>query len=126
MTPFKSASHCLYWAVKTEHRKKQEAKEGATKSLLQTKKRLGVGPAKRLRSEKPSLLMAKRWKENLNQPQPRPPGPAPADDFTHAHKWKRGVREDATTVKELRLKASKIAPRHNKGALQYLPDEKDG
>ena len=31
-----------------------------------------------------------------------------------------------TTVKEIRRKASKIAPAYNKGALQYLPDEKDG
>ena len=50
---------------------------------------------------------------------------APADDFMHAHKWKRGVREDVATVKEIRRKASKIAPAYNKGALQYLPDEKD-
>jgi hypothetical protein len=44
----------------------------------------------------------------------------------HAHKWKRGFQEDAATVKEIRRKASKIAPAYNKGALQYLPDEKDG
>ena len=50
---------------------------------------------------------------------------APADDFMHAHKWKRGVREDVATVKEIRRKASNIAPAYNKGALQYLPDEKD-
>jgi hypothetical protein len=43
----------------------------------------------------------------------------------YAHKWKRGVREDEATVKEIRRKASKIAPAYNKGALQYLPDEKD-
>jgi len=41
----------------------------------------------------------------------------------HAHKWKRGVREDVT-VQEIRRKASKIAPAYNKGALQYLPEEK--
>ena len=34
----------------------------------------------------------------------RIPGSAPADDFMHAHK---------------------IAPAYNKGALQYLPEEKD-
>jgi hypothetical protein len=43
----------------------------------------------------------------------------------HAHKWKRGVPENAATVKEIRRKASKIAPAYNKGALQYLPDESD-
>jgi hypothetical protein len=51
---------------------------------------------------------------------------APADDFMHAHKWKRGARETQATVKEIRRKASKIAPAYNKGALQYLPDEKNG
>jgi hypothetical protein len=39
--------------------------------------------------------------------------------------WKRGVPENAATVKEIRRKASKIAPAYNKGALQYLPDESD-
>ena len=72
--------------------------------------------------------MAKSW-ERKSKSAPtsdRIPGPAPADDFMHAHKWKRGVREDEATVKEIRRKASKIAPAYNKGALQYLPDEKDG
>jgi hypothetical protein len=41
----------------------------------------------------------------------------------HAHKWKRGVREDVSTIKEIRRKASKIAPAYDKGALQYLPDD---
>src|SRR6476619_6108252 len=57
------------------------------------------------------------------QPLTRFPASAPADDFMHAHKWKRGVRENVATVKEIRRKASKIAPAYNKGALQYLPDE---
>ena len=72
--------------------------------------------------------MAKSW-ERKSKSAPtsdRIPGPAPADDFMHAHKWKRGVREDEATVKEIRRKASKIAPAYNKGALQYLPDEKNG
>ncbi len=43
----------------------------------------------------------------------------------HAHKWKRGVRERKATVAEIRRKASKIAPAYNKGALQYLPDERE-
>ena len=41
----------------------------------------------------------------------------------HAHRWKSGVSENQTTVKEIRRKASKIAPAYNKGALQYLPDD---
>ena len=38
--------------MKSEYRKKQEAKEQAAKSLRQTKKRLGIGPAKALRGAK--------------------------------------------------------------------------
>ena len=113
--------------MKSEYRKKQEAREIVAKSLLQTKKRLGIGPAKPLRGAKPSPLVAKSW-ERKSKPAPtsdRIPGPAPAEDFMHAHKWKRGVREDAATVKEIWRKASKIAPAYNKGALQYLPEEKD-
>ena len=53
----------------------------------------------------------------------RIPGTAPADDFMHAHKWKRGVREDVATVREIRRKALRIAPAYNKGALQYMPDD---
>ncbi len=33
------------------------------------------------------------------------------------------MREGASTVTEIRRKASKIAPASNKGALQYLPDD---
>jgi hypothetical protein len=41
----------------------------------------------------------------------------------HAPKWKRGAHEREATVREVRRKASKIAPAYNKGALQYLPDD---
>jgi hypothetical protein len=41
----------------------------------------------------------------------------------HAPQWKRGAQETEATVKEIRRKASKIAPAYNKGALQYLPDD---
>ncbi len=114
-------------AVKSQYRKKQEAKEQAAKSLRQTKKRLGIGPAKALRGAKPSPLVARTWER---RPKTAPtsdriPGTAPADDFMHAHKWKRGVRENAATVKEIRRKASKIALAYNKGALQYLPESDD-
>jgi hypothetical protein len=111
--------------VKSEYRKKQEAKERASRDLQQTKKRLGIAPAKPLRGAKPSPLVARAWQRN---PQTAPtsdriPGSAPADDFMHAHKWKRGAGETDATVKEIRRKASKIAPAYNKGALQYLPDD---
>ena len=53
----------------------------------------------------------------------RIPGVAPLEDFMHAPKWKRGAGETDATLREIRRKASKIAPAYNKGALQYLPDE---
>ena len=113
--------------MKSEYRRKQEAKERASKDLQQTKKRLGVGPPKPLRGATPDPLVASTRER---RPTPTPtsdqvPGPAPAGDFMQAHKWKRHARETAATGKEIRRKASKIAPAYNKGALQYLPDEKD-
>jgi hypothetical protein len=110
--------------VKSEYRKKQEAKERAAKSLQQTKKRLGIGPAKALRGAKPSPLATRTWERRpkLAPTSDRIPGPAPAGDFMHAPKWKRGASETEATVREIRRKASKIAPAYNKGALQYLPE----
>ena len=55
--------------------------------------------------------------------QPRIPGSAASRDFMHTHKWKRGATETEATAKEIRRKASRIAPAYNKGALQYLPDD---
>jgi serine/threonine-protein kinase RIO1 len=114
--------------MKSAYRKKQEAIERESKALQQIKKRLGVRSPKPLKGATQSPLLASTLQRKAN-PAPtsdRIPGPAPADDFMHAHKWKRGFQEDAATVKEIRRKASKIAPAYNKGALQYLPDEKDG
>ena len=113
--------------MKSEYRRKQEAKEQASKDLQQTKKRLGVGPPKPLRGATADPLVASTWER---RPTPAPtsdriPGPAPAGDFMYAHKWKRHAQETAATVKEIRRKASKIAAAYNKGALQYLPDAKD-
>ena len=108
--------------MKSEYRKKQEAKERAAKSLQQTKKRLGIGPAKALRGAKPSPLATRTWERKLAPTSDRIPGPAPSDDFMHAPKWKRGAGETEATVREIRRKASKIAPAYNKGALQYLPE----
>jgi len=114
--------------VKSEYRKKQEAKERAAKSLQQIKRRLGIGPAKPLRGAKPSPLAARTWERQpkLAPTSDRIPGPARADDFMHAPKWKRGASETAETVREIRRKASRIAPAYNKGALQYLPEEGSG
>lgn len=111
--------------VKSEYRKKQDAKDQAAKSLLQTKKRLGIGPARPLSGAKPSPLEARSWERKAKLPptSDRIPGSAPATDFMHAHRWKKGIKENPSTVKEIRRKASKIAPAYNKGALQYLPDD---
>ena len=38
------------------------------------------------------------------------PASAPADDFMHAHKWKRGVRENVATVREIRRKQKSHPP----------------
>jgi len=55
----------------------------------------------------------------------RIPGLAPAQSVIHDHKWKRGATESEATIKEIRRKAGRIAPAYNKGALQYLPDDKN-
>jgi len=73
----------------------------------------------------PVHLLPERGKET---PRPRRPltgflDQLRTDDFMHAHKWKRGAGETEATVKEIRRKASKIAPAYNKGALQYLSDD---
>jgi hypothetical protein len=111
--------------VKSEYRKKQEAKERAAKSLQQTKKRLGISPARPLRGAKPSPLATRSWERRpkLAPTSDRIPGPAASEDFMHAPKWRRGAGETEATVREIRRKASKIAPAYNKGALQYLPDD---
>jgi hypothetical protein len=111
--------------VKSAYRKKQEARELAAKSLEQIKKRLGIAPGKPLAGAKPSPLASQTWdrRPKLAPTSNRIPGSAPADDFMHAPKWKRGASETEETLREIRRKASKIAPAYNKGALQYLPDE---
>jgi len=38
---------------------------------------------------------------------------------------RRGAEETEATVKEIRRKATKVAPAYNKEALQYLPNGKD-
>jgi hypothetical protein len=71
----------------------------------------------------PSPLVTRGWER---KPKPAPtsdriPGAAPLKDLMHAHQWKRGAEEKASTVKEIRKKARQIGPAYNKGALQYLP-----
>ena len=114
--------------MKSEYRKKREAKDRAAKSLEQTKKRLGIGPARPLRGAKPSPLATRTWERRpkLAPTSDRIPGAAPSEDFMHAPKWKPEAHETEATVREIRRKASKIAPAYNKGALQYLPDDQCG
>jgi hypothetical protein len=111
--------------VKSEYRRKREAKEETAKSLQRTKARLGLGPAKPPSGVTPHPLVTRGWER---RPRTAPtsdriPGAAHSNDFMHAHKWKQGAKEADATVKEIRRKASRIAPAYNKGALQYLPDE---
>lgn len=111
--------------MRSEYRKKQEARERAAKALQKTKKRLGIKPARSLQGAKESPHAAKGW---TRRPKTAPtsdriPGSAVSHDFMHAHKWKRGATETEATIKEICRKASRIAPAYNKGALQYLPDD---
>ena len=103
--------------VKSEYRRKQQAKEATAKSLQRTKARFGLGPAKPSSGITPDPLVAERWdrKPKIAPTSDRIPS-APADDFMHAHKWRNNVRESTATIKEIRRKASKIAPAYNKGA----------
>jgi hypothetical protein len=108
---------------KSEAQRKREAKERAAQALEKTKRKLGIGHAQPLKGATPSPLVTKGW---VRKPRPAPtsdriPGPAPVKDLMHAHKWKRGSEEKASTVKEIRRKASQIGPAYNKGAVQYLP-----
>ena len=111
--------------MRSDYRKKQEAKERAAKALQETKKRLGIKPARPLQGAKESPLVAKGWTRGPRTAptSDRIPGSAASRDFMHTHKWKRGATETEATVKEIRRKASRIAPAYNKGALQYLPDD---
>lgn len=111
--------------MKSVYRLKQEAREAAAKALEKTKQRLGIGAPGPLQGAQPSPLEADPWQRmpSLAPTSDRIPGPAGASDFMHAHKWKPDAAEAPATVKEIRRKASKIAPAYNKGALQYLPDE---
>jgi hypothetical protein len=109
--------------VKTEAQRKKEAKEQAARELQRTKKKLGLGEPGPLRGATPSPLAAST-RGRRAKPAPtsdRIPGSAPAADLLHAHKWKRGVEETEATAKEMRRKATRIAPAYSKGALQYLP-----
>lgn len=114
--------------MKTEHRRRQEAKAKAARQLEVTKKRLNLsdpeGPLKGV-TPSPLVTTTDQRTPKLVPTSDRIPGAAHAKDLLHAHKWKRGAEEKAATTKEMRRKAGRIAPAYNKGALQYLPGGKD-
>jgi hypothetical protein len=113
--------------MKTEYQRKKEAHRRAEMALKRTKAKLGVRPAGELRGAVPSPLVAETLQRKVKVPptSDRVPGPAPASNLIHDYKWKRDAGESQATVNEIRRKASQIAPAYNKGALQYLPDDKD-
>jgi hypothetical protein len=115
--------------VKTPYQLKKEAKHSALIDLERIKKRLGLGEPQPPKGIVPDPLVASALPRQV-KPAPtsdRIPGSAPGRDLLHAHKWKQGVKETEATTKEMRRKATHIAPAYNKGALQYLPGgaEKD-
>ena len=108
--------------LKSEAQRKREAKERAAQDLETTKRKFGIGRAQPLKGATPSPLVTTGWER---RPKPAPtsdriPGSTPVKDLMHAHKWKRGAEEKASTVKEIHRKATRIGPAYNKGALQYL------
>ena len=108
---------------KSAARKKKEARESAARALQNTKARLGIDAAGPPKGSMPSPLATdtQRRTPNTAPTSDRIPGPAPAKDLLHQHKWKQGAEEAEATVREMRRKATRIAPAYNKGALQYLP-----
>jgi hypothetical protein len=103
--------------------KKKEARESAARALQKTKARLGIGTARPLKGAMSSPLAAdtQRRTPKTAPTSDRIPGSARAKDLLHKHEWKEGAEETEDTVREMRRKATLIAPAYNKGALQYLP-----
>jgi hypothetical protein len=108
---------------KSEAQRKREAKEREAQALEKIKRKLGIGRAQPLKRATPSPLVSRGWerKPRAAPTSDRIPGSTPLKDLMHAHKWKRGAEEKASTVNAIRIKASQIGPGYNKGALQYLP-----
>jgi hypothetical protein len=107
----------------TESAKRKEAKQRAARALFETVKRFGLNKQQPSGGITSDPLAAKSFVRNPRLPPPsnRIPGSSPAKDLLSAHKWKRGAEEKESTIREMQLKRSRIAPAYNKGALQYLP-----
>ena len=102
---------------------KKDALKRAAHELAKTKLRFGLGPNRPLGGFVPDPLTATTWKRGTTLPRTsdRIPGSSSYYDLMHAYKWRRDAREKESTVREIRRKATQIAPAYNKGALQYLP-----
>jgi hypothetical protein len=110
--------------TKTEYQLKKQARLKAARELERTKKRLGLREPQPPSGVVPDPLVATTLPRR-SKPAPtsdRIPGSPSASDLLHAYKWKRGVKETEATTREMRRKATQIAPAYNKGALQYLPE----
>src|SRR6478672_2192202 len=110
--------------MKSEYRRKQEAKERASKDLQLTKNGWALVRPSLCAARPPIHLLQAHGRESPRRRPHLTEYQDPAGDFMHAHRWKRHARETEATVKEIRRKASKIAPAYNKGALQYLRTRK--
>jgi len=109
---------------KTAARKKKAARESAARALQQTKARLRIVGASSVKGVIPSPLIAEthRRTPKTAPTSDRIPSSASVKDLLHEHRWKEGTEETEATVREMRRKATRIAPAYNKGALQYLPN----
>ena len=114
-------------AQKKEARKKHQARDRAARQLAETIKRFGLNQRQPSGGITTDPLAASSFvrRPRLPPTSNRIPGAAPASDLLNAHKWRRGAEEKESTIKEMHLKRTRIAPAYNKGALQYLPPDFD-
>src|SRR6187431_1627229 len=91
---------------------KKDALKRAAHEFAKAKLRFGLGPNRPLRGFVPNPLTATSWKRGTTLPQTsdRVPGPVPRKDLMHDYKWRREAAERASTVREIRRKATQIAP----------------
>src|SRR5262245_64229665 len=81
--------------MKTEFRKRREARDRLARALRETKKRFGLGSAIPSDGIAPNPLAATSWerKPKTAPTSDRISGSAPATNLIHDHKWKRGAQE---------------------------------
>src|SRR5262249_8946418 len=95
--------------MKTEFRKRREARDRLARALRETKKRFGLGSAIPSDGIAPDPLAATSWerKPKTAPTSDRIPGSAPATNLMHDHKWKRGAQDfgDQTSWRLARVNA---------------------